>query len=79
MPSALLIKLPQWTGLSISHEDHPETSEGLKYVCVCFNSQCDTRDRRWLTKPYKIWALATLKFPFSIALHGNKDVLSFSC
>lgn len=35
MPSALLIKLPQWTQLSISHEDHPETSEGLKSVCVC--------------------------------------------
>lgn len=80
MHSALLIKLPQWTQLSISHEDHPETSEGLKSLCVCIlilSPIQGTRHRP--TKPYKIWALVTLKIPFSIALHGNKDVLRFSC
>ena len=80
MHSALLIKLPQWTQLSISHEDHPETSEGLQSVCVCIlilSAMQGTRHRP--TKPYKIWALVTLKIPFSIALHSNKDVLRFSC
>ena len=82
MHSALLIKLPQRTQLSISHEDHPETSEGLKSVCVCIlilSAIQETRHFVGPTEPYKIWAFVTLKIPFSIALHGNKDVLHFSC
>lgn len=70
-----LIELPQWTQLSISHED-TQKPLGLKSLCVCILISVLYKGQDTSTKPYKIWALVTLKFLSSIALHGNKDVLN---